>query len=129
YSEEFQVMGDIDGRHSWIVGYYIEKQQFDLNYPPLFATFGNALSPTFSPTIGGGFSADQEDEQKGYFAQTTFDLSGWLLDGLKLTTGYRWTESSGTRGQIPVDQLALMSGNLVPGNTFQDRPGLDDSAP
>ncbi|KJS04325.1 MAG: hypothetical protein VR73_14675 [Gammaproteobacteria bacterium BRH_c0] len=129
YSEEFQVMGDIDGRHSWIVGYYIEKQQFDLNYPPLFATFGNALSPTFSPTIVGGFSADQEDEQKGYFAQTTFDLSEWLLEGLKLTTGYRWTESSGTRGQIPVDQLALMSGNLVPGNTFQDRPGLDDSAP
>jgi len=130
YSEEFQVMGDIGGKHSWIVGYYIEKQKFDLNYPPLFATFGNALSPTFSPTIVGGFSANQKDEQKGYFAQTTFDLSDWLVDGLKLTTGYRWTESTGTRGQIPIDQMELMvNGNLVPGPVFDNRPGVDDSAP
>jgi len=130
YSEEFQIMGDVDGRHSWILGYYIEKQKYDLNYPPLFAVFGNALSPTFSPTVVGGFSANQEDEQKGYFAQGTFDLGGLGLEGLKLTTGYRWTESSGTRGQIPVDQTQLnLFGNLVPGNSFQDRPAVEDSAP
>ncbi|MFA5495572.1 MAG: TonB-dependent receptor [Porticoccaceae bacterium] len=130
YSEEFQVMGDIDGRHSWIVGYYQEVQRNDLLYPALFATFGNIFSPTFSPTVVGGFPTNQKNEQKGYFAQTTFDLSEWVLDGLKLTTGYRWTESTGTRAQIPVDQVELMTnGNLVPGGTVVKLPGVDDSAP
>lgn len=130
YSEEFQIMGDIDGKHSWIVGYYQEVQKYDLNYPPLFATYGNVFSPTFSPTVVGGFSTNQKDEQKGYFAQTTLDMSDWLLDGLKLTMGYRWTESKATRNSTPFDQMALaLHGNLVPAGVEIKRPTLEDSAP
>src|SRR5690606_27300100 len=130
YSEEFQIMGDVDGRHSWILGYYIEKQKYDLNYPPLFAVFGNALSPTFSLTVVGGFSANQEDEQKGYFAQGTFNPDGLGLGCLNLPTGYRRKDASENRDQIPahITQQNLFV-NLVPGNSFQDRPAVEDSAP
>jgi iron complex outermembrane receptor protein len=130
YSEEFQISGDIDGKHSWILGYYQEVQKFDLNYPPLFATFANVFSPSFSPTVVGGFSTNQREEQIGYFAQTSIDLSDWLLDGLHLTLGYRYTETESTRNTTPIDQLALaLSGNLVPGPVEVSRPTLKDSAP
>jgi iron complex outermembrane recepter protein len=126
YSEEFQIMGDIGGRHSWIIGYYQEVQKYDYIYPPLFSPFGNVLSPTLTPTVVGGYTVDQKDEQKGYFAQTTFDLSEWVADGLKLTTGYRWTESTSTRGSL---NATLLGGNLVPTGALTQRPPVDDSAP
>src|SRR5690606_26668355 len=110
--------------------YYKEVQKYDFIYPPLFSTFGNVLSPSFSPIVIGGYTVDQRDEQKGYFAQTTFDLSDWLLDGLRITTGYRWTESSSTRGSLAADSLELASnGNLKPAGLVTQLPSLDDSAP
>ncbi|MDB5686021.1 MAG: hypothetical protein JWR77_610, partial [Rhizorhabdus sp.] len=57
------------------------------------------------------------------------DLSEIALDGLKLTAGYRWTESTGTRGARSADAVQLAAnGNLVPTGPVIARPGLDDSA-
>jgi len=131
YSEEFQIMGDVDGRHSWVVGYYREVQKRDkMGYPPLFSNFANVFNPTFSPTVVGGLSASSRAEQTGYFAQATFDLSDWVLDGLKLTTGYRRTESSSRTSSFPIDQVELaVNGNLVPGGPAIRGPDVDESAP
>ncbi|KJS04326.1 MAG: hypothetical protein VR73_14680 [Gammaproteobacteria bacterium BRH_c0] len=130
YSEEFQILGTIADKHSWILGYYMEKQQYDLNYPPLFSLFGNVLFPNLAPSVVSGFSTNQTDQQKGYFAQTTLDLSDWLADGLKLTTGYRWTESKADRPSTPYDANAyFFEGILRPGPVENQIPKTNDSAP
>lgn len=131
YSEEFQILGNVNDKHSWILGYYIEKQKYELNYPPLFGAYGNVFNPTpvLSPQVVSIFSANQEDKQTGVFAQTTIDLSDALLQGLKFTAGYRWTKSTGTRGGRAPDMAQLAMGNLVPSNVLVDRPAIESQAP
>lgn len=129
YSEEFQILGTIDNRHSWIVGIYHEEQKYDLTYPPLFSAYADVFSPTGSPQVVAAFGADQTEKQKGYFAQTTVDLSQWLAQRLSLTLGYRWSESTRSGGNLPADQAQLAQGNLAPGTTYMPRPDMEDSAP
>ncbi|HLS99630.1 MAG TPA: TonB-dependent receptor [Porticoccaceae bacterium] len=132
YSEEFQILGTIADKHTWILGYYKEQQKIDISHPPLFSAYADVFSPTLTPSIvGAAFSVDAKDQQTGIFGQATVDLSDWVLDGLKFTYGYRWTESKSERSSRPFDQAELAKGNLVPGPSSGDfaAPGLDDSAP
>ena len=132
YSEEFQILGTIADKHTWILGYYKEQQKIDISHPPLFSAYADVFSPTLTPSIvGAAFSVDAKDQQTGIFGQATIDLSDWVLDGLKFTYGYRWTESKSERSSRPFNQAELAKGNLVPGPASGDfpAPGLDDSAP
>lgn len=132
YSEEFQILGTINDKHTWILGYYREQQKYDLSYPPLFSAYADVFSPTLSPSIvGAAFGTNAKEQQTGIFGQATIDLSDWILDGLKFTYGYRWTESKATRKSTPFDPVELAKGNLVPAPRSEEfaAPGLDDSAP
>src|SRR5690606_6514238 len=94
YSEEIQISGTIAEDHTWIAGYYYEKDSDVLNYPPLFSAYSNALSPTFSPQVVATFSSRSLNKDTGYFIQGTADLSVLGAEGLKLTYGWRHSESS-----------------------------------
>ena len=132
YSEEFQILGTINDKHTWILGFYKEQQKIDISHPPLFSAYADVFSPTLTPSIvGAAFSVNAKEQQKGIFGQATIDLSDWVLDGLKFTYGYRWTESKAERNSRPFNPAQLAMGNLVPGPASADfpAPGLDDSAP
>ena len=103
---EFQVLGDIDGKHSWILGYFKEKVEGQFGPPPVFLTFNNAFTvPLDSYNFLFANTSKTETIQTGYFTQGTFDLSDWLLEGLSVTAGFRWTESESTQ-----DTYALIPG-------------------
>jgi iron complex outermembrane recepter protein len=129
YTEEFQVAGLIDGKHSWILGYYYESQEYDLTYPPLFALYNNVTTAELTPSVVGTFGANQKETQEAVFAQTTIDLSSWILEGLSFTGGYRWTESTRKGKRRDPDPAALAQGNLEPSAEQTEGPRLDDSAP
>jgi len=113
YTNEFQIAGRIHDKHDWLVGLFYESNASDLTYPPVFSTFGDVFSPTFTPSPVGGFIADNKTITKGYFGQTTIDLSDWLLEGLRVTAGYRWSDSF--RRSTSRAAVINSSGNLVPG--------------
>jgi iron complex outermembrane recepter protein len=129
FSNEFQILGTINERHSWMLGFYLEERHDDLIYPPLFSSFDNVFSPILgAPAVVSTFVENNLNMQKGYFGQFTLDLSEWLLDGLRFTGGYRWSETyARSRARVP-DPAALLQGNLVPG-IVQPRPIVDDQAP
>jgi iron complex outermembrane receptor protein len=113
FSEEIQIFGSIDGKHDWIVGYYYEEDNDELNYPPLFSAYGNVFSPTFSPSVVASFSKNSLNRDRGYFAQGTADLSDFV-DGLKLTYGWRHSESNFDALGQNYNAAALTAGNLIP---------------
>jgi iron complex outermembrane recepter protein len=95
FSEEFQIQGDIGGKHNWILGFYTQEVKNDFSLPSLFGNFGNIFSITLdTPGPAGGVTTDSLSIVKGYFGQFTVDLSEWVLDGLHFTGGYRWSETS-----------------------------------
>ena len=128
YSEEFQILGTIDEKHTWIAGYYFEKQFDPLDYPPLFSAYGNVFSPTLSPSVVGTFSLDTMNKDTGYFFQGTVDLSAISLDGLKFTYGWRRSESTFAGYQESNDPLAYLQGNLVPDGIAVPQPKIDSKA-
>jgi iron complex outermembrane receptor protein len=113
YTDEFQIAGTLNGQHNWLLGLYYESNQRDLSYPPVFSTFGDVFSPTFTPGAVGGFISDSKTITKGYFGQFTVDLSERLLEGLRFTAGYRWSDSF--RRSTNLAAVINASGNLVPG--------------
>jgi iron complex outermembrane receptor protein len=123
---EFQVLGDIDGKHSWILGFFRERIKSDFAPPPVFQTFNNAFTVPLDslgflfPTV-----SRSEDEQTGYFGQFTADLSDVLLDGLSMTLGYRETKTEETQNTF---QLIPSPDGLIPG-AFVRTLELDESAP
>jgi iron complex outermembrane recepter protein len=129
FSEEFQIAGLVDDKHSWILGYYYEEQEYDLTYPPLFSLFNNVTTPELTPSVVGTFGSNQKDTQEAIFGQTTIDLSEWILDGLSFTGGYRWTESTRKGKRRSPDPAAAAQGNLEPSAEETEGPRLDDSAP
>lgn len=93
-THEFQILGDIGGKHSWILGYFNETVESSFNPPPIFLTFNNAFQvPIGNTTFLFPSTSDTENEQTGIFGQFTVDLSDVLLQGLQFTAGYRRTES------------------------------------
>ena len=126
YTDEFQIAGTINEKHNWLVGIYYESNKNDLAYPPIFSTFGDVFSPTFTPGAVGGFTSDAKSITKGYFGQFTLDLSDWLLQGLRFTGGYRWSDTY--RHSTGLAAVINSSGNLVPG-AAQPTVSLNDQAP
>lgn len=97
FSEEFQVLGDIDGKHSWILGYFLAKASTDhVGMPPVFQTFNNALTVPLDSLnfIFPTTTTKSKRKELGYYGQFTADLSDVLVDGLHLTAGYRLTKDS-----------------------------------
>jgi iron complex outermembrane recepter protein len=128
FSEEFQILGSINDKHSWILGYYLEETHVDLIYPPLYSSLGDVLNPFLLPSIVANFTQDRLNTQKGYFGQTTIDLSDWVLDGLRFTAGYRWSETY----QRQTHRTASLNGqgNLVVGGlAARQPPKVQDEAP
>jgi iron complex outermembrane receptor protein len=126
YTNEFQIAGTINEKHNWLAGMYYESSQSDLAYPPIFSTFGDVFSATFTPGAVGGFTSDSKSITKGYFGQFTVDLSDWLLDGLRFTGGYRWSDTY--RRSTGLAPVVNASGNLVPG-AQTSHTVLNDQAP
>lgn len=131
FSEEFQVLGLINDKHSWILGFYYEQDYDDISSPPLFSAFADAYTahPVLYPSVVGTYRYKSTQRDKGYFAQTTLDLSDAVTEGLNLTLGYRWSETK-VKGQArQFDPVELVSqGNLIPGVTVPVER-VDDSAP
>lgn len=97
FSEEFQILGDIDGKHSWILGYFLAKASTDhVGMPPIFQTFNNALTVPLDSLnfIFPTTTTKSQREEIGYYGQFTADLSDVLFEGLHLTAGYRITKDS-----------------------------------
>ena len=98
FTQEYQILGDINGKHSWILGYFNEEVESAYNPPPVFLTFNNAFQvPIGNTTFLFPSTSASVNEQTGIFGQFTVDLSDMLLDGLKFTAGYRRTESKNTQ--------------------------------
>lgn len=94
--EEFQILGDIDGTFNYIVGFFTERVS-NPNFPPppVFISFNNAFTvPLDNLNFLSNTTTQTKNVQTGYFGQFTADLSSLITDGLSLTGGFRWTESS-----------------------------------
>jgi len=135
FSEEFQILGTINDKHTWILGFYYEEDYDSASYPPLFSAFANVftvnpLNPdVLYPSVVGTFREDFMQKDTGYFGQTTIDLSDVLLQGLKMTLGYRWSSTKVKSKSRGFDQAALLSeGNLLPGE-YVPTVAVDDQAP
>jgi len=128
YSEEIQILGTIAEKHTWIAGYYYERDYDEINYPPLFSAYGNVFSPTLSPAVVGSFSTRGLNKDTGYFIQATADLSDLGVDGLKFTYGWRRSKSTFEGDQQGYDALALLQGNLIPNGISVPRPKVNSEA-
>ncbi|MDB6062517.1 MAG: hypothetical protein JWM78_2620 [Verrucomicrobiaceae bacterium] len=129
YSEEIQILGTIAEKHTWIAGYYRERDYDKLDYPPLFSAYGNAFSPNLLPAVVASFSHNSLNLDTGYFIQGTADLSVLGLEGLKLTYGWRHSKSSFEGDQQGYDTLAyLTQGTLTPNGIDVARPKVQDEA-
>lgn len=85
YTEELQIGGK-SGPVTWLLGYYREKNDRDIQYPPVFQTFNNAFTvPLDQYGVTGSFGIDSRALNQGYFGQATVTV----LDGLNVTGGYR----------------------------------------
>src|SRR3546814_1993809 len=79
FTEEFQIQGNINDKHNWVIGYFINKATSDdLGLAPVFLSFNNAFSVPldnlnflFPSTVN-----KSEQAEIGYFGQFTADLSG-----------------------------------------------------
>ena len=124
--EEFQIHGDIGGKHNWLLGYYFEEVESNFGPPPVFPTFNNAFTvPLDNLTFLFANTSQSTNTQKGMFGQLTTDLSAVLLEGLSLTLGYRRTESESEQ-----DTYALVPGpNGRSVGAFTRTLKFDESAP
>ena len=122
-TEEFQIQGDIDGKHSWILGYFLERRETDQSTLTFFPTFNNVLTPQLQPQPLFTFTADGVNKQRGVFGQFTVDLSEILLDGLKLTAGYRKSfndVSSKALAVVPTPGGGYRAGEQVGSTSFSE---------
>ena len=108
FSDELQVQGEaMDGRLSYIVGAYFQKQTTDTIWPQsyfLFTPFP-PLQPGCGSCVTNAFRV--KTESKALYTQASYELT----PGLKLTGGFRYTWES-----LKFSQIA------VPGNVFAAAP-------
>lgn len=134
FSEEFQLLGTINDKHEWIVGYYYEEDYDELNYPPLFTAYGNVFSvnplrpDVLQPAVVGTFTSKSLNKDSGYFAQGSIDMGAVGIDGLKVTYGWRRSKSEFEAFGRQFDQLAYWGGNLQVSTVSAPRPPVDDEA-
>jgi iron complex outermembrane receptor protein len=97
FSEEFQILGNIGGKHDWIIGYFLTKASSDnVGLPPVFQTFNNAFTVPLDSLnfIFPTTSTYSKRKEIGYYGQFTADLSDLLVEGVRFTAGYRLTRDS-----------------------------------
>jgi iron complex outermembrane receptor protein len=137
FSEEAQLLGTVDGKHHWILGYYLEEHKFKVGDPAIFTVVGNVTSPVLTaPTIASQMVGDSLKIVRGYFGQFSVDLSDWVLHGLKFTAGYRWSQSYARSVNLKggYDATGTIAPNVTPGGpcvctASQPLPTLNDQAP
>jgi iron complex outermembrane receptor protein len=118
-TDELQLLGtSFDNRVNWIVGgFYLKDQpnglqgswfqQFDL----MSSLTGLQLSPAAAST------AQVTNKSYSGFGQVAIDLSHWVLDGLKLNLGYRYTK----------DEVSACGATIPGGTSVLDAPFMTDS--
>jgi iron complex outermembrane receptor protein len=128
FSEEFQIQGVV-GKTNWLVGYYLEENSRAIAQPPMFAAYGNVFNPGLNPSVVSDYTTDFLDLQRGVFAQTTVDLSDWVLNGLSVTGGYRWSWTH--QREIARSFVLSPTGNLSIGgvDTVTPIPTVNNQAP
>jgi len=90
-SEEIQLQGETsDGKFNYIFGFYYQDYQVDTLWPQTYFEV-SALTDAFRIT----------NESRAIYAQGTYDLSDLVTDGLKFTTGVRYTWED-----VEISQLA-----------------------
>src|SRR3546814_380558 len=105
FTEEFQIQGNINDKHNWVIGYFINKATSDdLGLAPVFLSFNNAFSEPldnlnflFPSTVN-----KSEQAEIGYFGQFTADLSGLVTEGLHFTGGFRWSRDYSNRRNVDI---------------------------
>ena len=123
--EEFQIIGDMEGGHSWILGYFTERVKAPYDRVPIFPNFNNAFSvPLDNLTFLNPVDSKTRNEQSGIFGQITLDLSTIAAEGLSLTAGYRRTKSELTQTSVPIIHGAEGSTLGTTANTLK----MDESA-
>jgi iron complex outermembrane receptor protein len=134
FTEEFQIQGNINNRHSWVIGYFLNKAKFDqIGLPPIFESFNNAfttpnldqLNFLFPTTVLRGSQAEM-----GYFGQFTADLSS-VVKGLHLTGGFRWSRDYTKQQSVAI--AASPTGVVIlppdPANPVTQTPTYREHAP
>lgn len=92
YTEELQFGGKSDVV-TWMLGYYREKNERPIQYPPVFLTFNNAFTvPLDQYGVTGTFGINSRAVNQGYFGQATVTV----FDGLNVTGGYRISKAHQT---------------------------------
>lgn len=104
-SDEIQLLGSsLDDRVEWIIGGFYLKDEpggpqgsWFNQFEPYSSTTGVSLRPP------AGSTSQVTTESYSVFGQAGIDLSDWLLDGLKLNLGYRytWDDVSACGASIP----------------------------
>src|SRR5690606_24109228 len=88
-SDEVQLFGTaLDDRLDWITGYYFNKDEPNGPNGTNFTAFNlEGVFPPNTPVTGHSTYYNW-----AVFAQTGFDLSDWVVDGLKLNAGVRYSK-------------------------------------
>lgn len=104
-SNEFQIIGDsLDGRLKWIAGaFYSHFKSNETSWSAI------AFGPIAISGQPNKRLYQQTQISKAIFAQATLDTSDFLLDGLSLTVGGRFTHDK--RRQVLTDFARSLSGN------------------
>ncbi len=96
FTDEFQVQGkSFDEKLNWIGGafWYYNSNGGTVLQTSLYSLPGSVQNTFLVPTPFVSYLNNNQDHSVAGFGQTTYDFSGISpsLDGLKLTTGYRYT--------------------------------------
>lgn len=122
FSNELQIGGSSD-LLDWVLGWYYNRDERPIMYPPLFATYNTAFNTTTPLGIGsvqGQFTLDEKAIDRGYYGQATIRP----FEGLSLTAGYRYSKFTRT-AEVSVPRIT--AAGLVP-TTMTESPPVDDSA-
>ena len=122
YSNEFQIGGESKFM-DWVVGYYVNKSNVPISYPPFFATYNTAFNTTTPLGVGAiqnQFTLNEKAFDKGYYGQATIRP----IENLSVTAGYRWSHFTRT-AQTSVPQVT--ANGLVP-TVLVNSPSVSDKA-
>ncbi len=94
FSQEFQLIGELNKRLNYVVGLYYDREEGTENNPQVFLTAPAPTTPPFtSPyTMLRSFTGI-DNESKALYGQMTY-IPAILDDRLSLTAGLRYTQES-----------------------------------
>src|SRR5271169_719903 len=118
-TDELQLFGtSFNDRLSWIVGGFYLKDEPNGPQGSWFKQFDIYSSLTgFQLSPAAASTAQFTTKSYAGFAQTALDLSDWVLNGLKLNLGYRYTK----------DEISACGATIVGGTSALNAPFLNNS--